>query len=84
MTDTDLLGDPFKPPIKHKVSGYFAMPGTGPKGETCGTCRHLAGVRHAKVYWKCGRNRGRWTGGPATDIRKRSPACHAWEKHDGG
>ena len=27
---------------KSKKHGHAAMPGTGPSGETCGTCEHLA------------------------------------------
>ena len=60
--------------------GYAMPPGTGPAGETCGSCQHI--VRkggNARAYLKCGLNRARWTSGQGTDIRARSPACKKWE-----
>ncbi|NSX15009.1 hypothetical protein HTY52_13075 [Cupriavidus taiwanensis] len=86
---TDLFGEkvlervsearPGRKPTQPK--GYAAMPGTGPEGEKCQTCRHKAstGNSHARVYWKCALMRNAWTGGPGTDIRMRSPACNRWE-----
>jgi len=56
--------------------GYIALPGTGPIGETCGSCKHIARFRK---WRKCALNRPRWTGGPGTDILARSPACSRWE-----
>lgn len=55
--------------------GYAALPGTGPDGETCGTCKHHVIRRYAKNYHKCELMSTCWTGGGATDIRVRSPAC---------
>jgi hypothetical protein len=49
--------------------------GTGPKGETCGTCAHAVRCRR---YAKCGLNRPRWTHGIKTDIRLRTAACDKW------
>ena len=46
--------------------------------ETCGTCAHLREKRLGKTYFKCAKAPN--TGGPATDIRKRWPACVLWEK----
>lgn len=60
--------------------GFAARPGTGPAGETCGSCAHRCTISHGKNYQKCGLIRHRWTGGPATDIRLKSPACMHWEK----
>lgn len=60
-----------------KARGYYAPPGTGPKGETCGTCKHACDFGR---YKKCGKARSKWTGGRGTDILVRSPACSAWEK----
>lgn len=60
--------------------GYAALPGTGPVGETCGSCAHHAVVQHAKLYHKCGLMRRVWTGGRATDILVRSAACAKWER----
>lgn len=62
--------------LGHKATtGYAAPPGTGPHGETCGSCGslhvHMTGSR--KRFFKC--NLVNWTHGAATDIRMRSPAC---------
>lgn len=60
--------------------GHIMPPGTGPAGETCGSCKHLFRNRMAKTYLKCELNRPRWTGGGATDIRARDAACQKWER----
>lgn len=62
------------------IKGHAWTPGTGPKGETCKTCKHLYRNRQSKVYLKCLLIRARWTGGPGTDIRAGDPACLKWEK----
>ena len=54
---------------------YAERPGTGPEGETCGSCEHLYRVRLANTYLKCGLMRGKWTGGGGTDVKARAPAC---------
>ncbi|HEY0838287.1 MAG TPA: hypothetical protein VGE72_30555 [Azospirillum sp.] len=60
--------------------GHFGRPGSGPEGETCGTCAHYTSVRHHdKTYPKCGRAQAAWTHGPGSDIRRKDPACHGWE-----
>jgi hypothetical protein len=59
--------------------GHYALPGTGPEGETCRTCAHYTLIHFAKAYRKCGRVRALWTGGPRTDIRAGDPACRGWE-----
>lgn len=59
--------------------GYAAMPGTGPEGETCGSCGHLYRNRLAKTYLKCELMQRFWTGGAGTDVRARSPACRNWQ-----
>lgn len=63
---------------KHYIEprGYFYHPGTGPEGETCGTCKHLSPGRR---WHKCELNRARWTGGRGTDVLVRAPACKYWE-----
>jgi hypothetical protein len=88
--ETDLLGDPLVAPGappnrlvgrgrsgKGKQWGYIMPPGTGPAGETCGSCRHIARSRR---FRKCGLARMKWTHGFKTDILARSPACSRWEK----
>ena len=57
-----------------------AKPGTGPKGQTCGTCKHYRRVKYRDyVYLKCGLVEADWTHGVATDIKARWPACSEWE-----
>lgn len=58
--------------------GFAAKPGTGPKGETCGSCVHI--VRRFAPYLKCALMQSHWTNGPGTDIKARSPACAKWGK----
>ena len=58
--------------------GHVAPPGTGPEGETCGSCQHLYRKSMAKTYLKCGLNSAEWTGGGGTDVRARDPACREW------
>ena len=60
-------------------AGYAATPGTGPAGETCGSCAHRRVISCAKRYHKCGLMQRIWTGGRKTDILVRSPACAKWE-----
>lgn len=62
-----------------RPSGYAAIPGTGPEGETCRSCKHIVRRRNANVYRKCGLMRAHWTGGGKTDILAKSPACSRWE-----
>jgi hypothetical protein len=59
-----------------RPNGYAGIPGTGPEGRQCRHCDHYThkgGV--AGSYPKCNLCRTRWTGGRATDILARSPAC---------
>lgn len=64
---------------KSKKHGHAAIPGTGPDGETCGSCRHLYRRAMSKTYLKCGLMRAYWTGGEGTDVRARDAACRRWE-----
>lgn len=59
---------------------HAAPPGTGPAGETCGSCAHLYRNHMAKTYLKCALCRHKWTGGGATDVKARDPACSKWEQ----
>lgn len=65
-------------PVKYK-GGYADVPGSGPAGETCKTCAHLYRHEMAKTYLKCALMKHRWTGGPGSDIKAKSPACARWE-----
>jgi len=60
-----------------KANGYAAPPGTGPAGETCGSCEHIS---HGRRWAKCDLTRACHTGGRRTDVLTRSPACNKWEK----
>lgn len=71
-----------QPPCSKGARGHVAPPGTGPDGQTCGSCKHLARIAYAKTYLKCGLNRARWTGGPKTDVCARDQACSKWEKDE--
>lgn len=64
--------------VRHWKGGYARPPGTGPAGETCGSCRHFNpnGGGGGGRYFKC--RLVQTTHGPGTDIRKRAPACELW------
>lgn len=65
-----------------KRKGYAGMPGTGPEGETCGSCAYCHFVQpNIKRFYKY--RLTPLTRGPASDIKKRSPACSRWMKADG-
>lgn len=65
--------------LKLKKTGHAWMPGTGPDGETCSTCKHLVRKTMSKTYLKCGLMRTTWTGGSGTDVKANDPACKKWE-----
>lgn len=67
-----------KPTAKN---GYAALPGTGPAGEICKTCRHKVTASNggAKSFIKCLLRKATWTHGPGTDILAHSPACNKWQ-----
>lgn len=63
---------------KHYIEprGGADRPGTGPKEETCGSCKHIARWRR---YAKCELTRAAWSHSPRSDIRVRWVACSKWE-----
>jgi hypothetical protein len=69
---------PDVPQSKRADRAHPARPGSGPKGETCGTCRHLARIQ-PKVYRKCALMRHLWTSSYGTDVRCKDWACERWE-----
>jgi hypothetical protein len=81
LTFKTMGGDTVTVPVrgKHHVQqrGYADHPGTGPDGETCGSCLHCA---RGRKWRKCELTRACWTGGPRTDILARAAACSKWEK----
>ncbi len=65
---------------RSKKHGHAAPPGTGPEGETCGSCAHLVRIGQGRrAYFKCELMRHIWTGGYGTDIRCMDLACQRWE-----
>lgn len=74
----DLFGE--APTQIAPTHGYAAMPGTGPAGETCKSCKHYAIKQCASAYRKCALMRAVWTGGAGTDIKASAPACSKWDK----
>jgi hypothetical protein len=65
---------------KHYIEprGYAYHPGTGPQGETCGSCRFDERYRR---WHKCGHEaaRHKQTGGRGSDILVSAAACKYWE-----
>lgn len=90
MTDWSFLDGPItaaevrsRRAIKQRspaATGYFMPPGTGPAGETCGSCKNCVGQQFSKTYYKCKLAEKIWTHSRRTDILKRSDACAKWEK----
>jgi len=84
MSESDLWNQPmgaFKRKRSNtKPNGHAGSPGSGPKGETCGTCKHLCRVQYAKTYLKCELVRSQWTHGPGSDVRAKDAACWKWER----
>lgn len=71
---------------KHYVQprGYAAKPGTGPAGETCGSCKHSEhGGTGSRSFPKCALTRACHTSSRRTDILMRAPACEKWEADRG-
>lgn len=65
------------------ANGYAAAPGSGPSGESCGSCRHCS-VRSARGskarnFYKCDLMAQHWTYGRGSDVLLHSPACSRWE-----
>lgn len=82
MTQSDLMVLPESALKARKLSkkhGHAALPGSGPEGETCGSCRQLERKQMAKTYLKCSLMRAYWTCGEGTDVRARDAACRRWE-----
>lgn len=58
--------------------------GSGPAGETCGTCVYCVQSPTARrpSTLKCSVVQDWWTHGAGTDIRARWAACSHWEQRD--
>lgn len=76
--------------LAQPARGHAMPPGSGPDGETCGSCIHLRQMRlprhnrpgASRVYLKCSLMRVRWKRGRKTDVRAKDPACALWRKPD--
>ena len=79
-------GEPKKEnPYKGRSRAHPYPPGSGPKGESCGTCARARCLPyHGKNYWKCWYMRHTWTHGLGTDIRLKDPACKLWKEKQCG
>lgn len=77
----DLWNQPMKPAPKAKrgqAKGNAAPIGSGPMGQTCGSCAHsYRRAGGSKTFHKCRLVKA--TGGPGSDIRLKWPACSRWQ-----
>lgn len=63
--------------------GHAWPPGTGPKGETCGSCKYICRLKPgSRAFFKCYLVKDRWTASAKTDVRYRDPACEKWKALD--
>ncbi len=73
---------PRKRPTGTRPRGYAWTPGSGPDGETCGSCANIYRRHMGGTYPKCLLMKAHWTRGKSTDIKVRSPACREWKKRE--
>ena len=79
LFNEEIPDEPLHTPQK-RDNAHAAAPGTGPAGETCGTCKFLYRAEyHNKVYKKCEKLRASWTRSYGTDIRCKDSACYFWK-----
>lgn len=64
----DLFGQPITEPKPVHVHGHAARPGTGPAGETCGTCASIRRVGGHHTFFKCVLIRPNWTHGQGRGV----------------
>lgn len=67
-----------RPRHSARPNGYAAAPGSGPGGETCGTCRFCRTRQRKRSYQKCALMLSTWTNERSTDVLLHSPACAKW------
>jgi hypothetical protein len=82
----DLFGHPMtkQRSARRLPRGYAAPPGTGPRGETCGSCRHHVALRPGRMkIFKCWLFKAFWTKGRGTDVVLKANACRRWEVWNG-
>ncbi len=77
---SDLFDVGPREPIKPDSRATPARIGSGPAGETCGSCRFCVHVQwQAGWYFKCEKIKPNWSHGAGTDIRKKWAACKEWQ-----
>jgi hypothetical protein len=54
-------------------------PGSGPEGESCGSCAKLVIKRFSEDFFQCHVQRRYWLSEERTDIKATDRACLAWE-----
>lgn len=66
--------------VAARANGYAAQPGTGPEGETCGSCSHCRyRTGNARRFYKCALMLHAWSNCRGTDVLLSSAACRRWE-----
>lgn len=61
-------------------AGYAAPPGTGPEGETCGSCGHCVfRMFRGRRFYKCENAARKWDRTRASDVLLHSPSCAQWK-----
>lgn len=75
----ELPASALKHPRRSKKHGHAAVPGTGPAGESCGSCNNMVRKEMSKTYLKCGLMAAYWTGGYGSEVRSHDRACRRWE-----
>lgn len=76
----DLHLDAIMQQVRKRDNAHPYGPGSGPAGQTCGTCQKCSVVDyHNKRYYKCHVLMKFWTHSYGTDIRKKDLACKSWE-----
>ena len=77
MSSDWLLPEQPAPYPSKQIGQMHGRHGHGPEGATCGTCKHLRAKQYTNTYFKCLLYGD--TGGPASDWRKKWPACGRYE-----
>lgn len=86
VIERDLFGEqvpavPARKDGKPRKIGYAARPGSGPRGQRCGTCKFAQRVVHRGEFTHKGELMTFvWQHNAASDISLRAPACSKWER----
>jgi hypothetical protein len=66
-----------RPPSQKRDRAHPYPPGSGPAGQSCGTCIKCVKRQFANNHYKCRVMMRFWADG--TDVRLKDPACKSWE-----